>query len=256
MQYPLLLKRAFEAGINGKTWRLLRSRYMKPKCRVKVNGRLSWWAERGTSGLRLSPTLFLLVIDPLLKKLEADTLGPKIDDHAGAFAHADDVRTVAVKPPSAPVCTISGNEILPSDSAKCLGHGYFLWKIHHRSDQESTGCLLLVWCYWCIPRQSQSSLRIESCVMPVLLYNCENWLLTKYALLDKLERFQAELGRRILPSTRSMLFAWPLTFLQWLRGSWLGNWSSYAGCHQIRARLSSSSRYVYHNLERLRSKCH
>ncbi len=28
--------------------------------------------------------------------------------------------------------------------------------------------------------------------MPVLLYNCENWLLTN-ALLDKLERFQVEL---------------------------------------------------------------
>ena len=46
------------------------------------------------------------------------------------------------------------------------------------------------------------------CVMPVLLYKCENWLLT----LNKLESFQAELGRRILRLSISILFMlsdWP-----------------------------------------------
>ncbi len=55
-----------------------------------------------------------------------------------------------------------------------------------------------------------------------------------------LERFQAELGEI------TTLFAWPLTFLQWLRGSYLGNWSSYAGCHQIRVVLLLLSSQPYH----------
>ena len=37
----------------------------------------------------------------------------------------------------------------------------------------------------------------ETCVLPVLLYGCENWLLSDSDYL-KLERFQTEIGRRIL----------------------------------------------------------
>ena len=33
--------------------------------------------------------------------------------------------------------------------------------------------------------------------MPVLLYGCENWILTD-GLMEKLEKFQAELAKRIL----------------------------------------------------------
>ena len=40
----------------------------------------------------------------------------------------------------------------------------------------------------------------ESCVIPILLYDCENWFLTD-SLLAKLEAFQAEIGRRILSTT-------------------------------------------------------
>ena len=38
---------------------------------------------------------------------------------------------------------------------------------------------------------------METCVMPTLLYGAENWILDE-ACLDLLERFQAEIGRRIL----------------------------------------------------------
>ena len=38
---------------------------------------------------------------------------------------------------------------------------------------------------------------IESCVMPVLLYASENWILTE-PLLKKLEAFQGELVKRVL----------------------------------------------------------
>ena len=38
---------------------------------------------------------------------------------------------------------------------------------------------------------------LETCVMPVLLYGCENWILTD-GLMEKLEKFQAELAKRIL----------------------------------------------------------
>ena len=38
---------------------------------------------------------------------------------------------------------------------------------------------------------------IDTCIMPIFLYGCEVWVLTK-DLLQQLESFQAELGKRIL----------------------------------------------------------
>ena len=38
---------------------------------------------------------------------------------------------------------------------------------------------------------------VESCVIPVLMYGSESWTLNK-TLLNKLESFQAEVGKRIL----------------------------------------------------------
>ena len=55
----------------------------------------------------------------------------------------------------------------------------------------------------------------ETCVVPIFLYGCENWILTT-PLLDRLEAFQGEIGRRILKlslfhSTLSVRLAlrWP-----------------------------------------------
>ena len=47
-------------------------------------------------GSVLSPTLFLLVMDPLLRKLESSGLGLSVNRlFAGAYLHADDIRTLA-----------------------------------------------------------------------------------------------------------------------------------------------------------------
>ena len=45
------------------------------------------------------------------------------------------------------------------------------------------------------PLSSKSIL--DACVMPILLYGCENWLMT-HALMEKVESFQAELAKRVL----------------------------------------------------------
>lgn len=47
-------------------------------------------------GSVLSPVLFLLVMDPLLRELQASVLGLSISNfYARAFPHTDDVRTLA-----------------------------------------------------------------------------------------------------------------------------------------------------------------
>ena len=38
---------------------------------------------------------------------------------------------------------------------------------------------------------------VGACVMPILLYGCENWLMT-HALMEKVESFLAELAKRVL----------------------------------------------------------
>ena len=69
---------------------------------VRVDGSLSsmFTLECGVlQGSVLSPVLFLLIMDPLLKSLQSKALGPSIGDtYAGAFIHADDIRTILVAP--------------------------------------------------------------------------------------------------------------------------------------------------------------
>ena len=99
VHYSVLLKRLYEAGVDGRAWRLLRSWYASPKSMVRVDGSLSsmFTLERGVlQGSVLSPVLFLLIMDPLLKSLQSKALGPSIGDtYVGAFIHADDIRTIS-----------------------------------------------------------------------------------------------------------------------------------------------------------------
>ena len=53
--------------------------------------------ERGVKqGSVLSPALFLLVMDPLFRQLQASGMGPSVNNiYAGGFLRADDIRTLA-----------------------------------------------------------------------------------------------------------------------------------------------------------------
>ena len=134
-----------------------------------MNGRLSQTIclERGVlQGSILSPTLFLMVMDPLLRKLEQCSLGPCLGDlYCGAYAHADDIRTIATSRDTldkqisvveyftelnalvlnankcevvmvsntksrsdVPICTIANHLLAPSLSVKCLGH-WWSWDL-------------------------------------------------------------------------------------------------------------------------------
>ncbi len=78
VEYPVLFKRLFEVGINGKTWRVLKSWYEGAVGQVRLDGTLSeaFEVNRGVKqGSVLSPTLFLLIMNPLLQELEASGLG-------------------------------------------------------------------------------------------------------------------------------------------------------------------------------------
>ena len=88
MEYSVLLERLFEVGINGKLWRLLKNWYEEVSCYVKIDGKSSekFKVERGVrQGSILSPSLFLLVMDPLLRQLESSGLDcPSITTTWGA----------------------------------------------------------------------------------------------------------------------------------------------------------------------------
>ena len=78
VEYPVLLQRLYDVG---KLWRLLKDWYTGGHCQVRVDGncskRLS--VERGVKqGSVLSPVLFLIVMNPLLKQLQESSLGLSI----------------------------------------------------------------------------------------------------------------------------------------------------------------------------------
>ena len=65
VEYPVLLEKLYDVGVNGKMWRLLKSWYKGGSCQVKVDGKVSdrFMMERGEKqGSVLSPTLFLLIM--------------------------------------------------------------------------------------------------------------------------------------------------------------------------------------------------
>ena len=72
VEYCVLLNHLYRSGINGRTWRLIKSFYNNPCGQVKIGNRLSRVVtlQRGVKqGSVLSPMLFLLVMDSLLKDL-------------------------------------------------------------------------------------------------------------------------------------------------------------------------------------------
>jgi len=110
-------------------------------------------------------------------------------------------RSHNVTPPS---CVVEGSVIPARDVAKCLG---FWWRGDllattsvDKNIQKARGAFfhygsIGVFQGDICPLSSRSVL--ECCVLPVLLYGCENWIITE-VLWQKLESFQAGLVKRIL----------------------------------------------------------
>ena len=249
IQYPVLLKCLYESGVNGKAWRIIRSWYTSPKSMVRVNGVLSspFTLERGVlQGSVLSPVLFLLILDPLLKSLQSNGLGPSVGDtYAGDFIRADDIRTISSsqmtlqkqintvctfaanngltlnptkcevilispsKPATtAPIATLEGSGLVPQLNAKCLGY-WWCWDLSATKavDEAIKKARRAFFAFGAIgafqgqlnPISGRSI--YETCVIPTLLFGCENWVLTD-SMLHQLESFQGEIERRILKLSR------------------------------------------------------
>ena len=136
-----------------------------------------------------------------------------------------------------PECSIEGEVLPASDVGKCLGYWW-------RGDQMATRAVeenvkkarRAFFLYGGIgvfqgdlsPLSSRSV--VEACVMPIVLYGCESWILSE-ELLRRLESFQGEMGKRILglakwtsntatgvvmgwPSMRARVLVQKLCFLQ------------------------------------------
>ena len=96
-------------------------------CRVKIKEILSepFAVGRCEAGSVLSPTLFLLIVDPLLTSLQKSGVGLTVNDYfAGGFLHADDIRTLCTSIDSLEVqvlavCDFARNNFLKLNFHKC-----------------------------------------------------------------------------------------------------------------------------------------
>ena len=88
------LQRAFEypdrlyEGMNGKCRRLLKNWYEGASCQMKVKEGISepFRIGRGVKqGSVLSPALFLLIMDPLLKQLEKSGIGLSVNQEVSSM---------------------------------------------------------------------------------------------------------------------------------------------------------------------------
>ena len=256
VEFCVLLKELFHAGVKGKCWRLVKEWYTDLQSQVRVGSNLSepFPVERGIrQGSVLSPTIFNLVIDPLLSNLRYRNMGLLINGlFLGAFAHADDIRTACTNTHdlSEQVRTVNsfvssnGLQLCPEkcgivtagmsrgamdidlnlpaeDCMKCLG----IWWSADSSSRKSVDDRIckargaffahgqLGAFHGSLNPLSSRSL-IESCIIPSLMYGSESWLLNS-TLLHKLESFQAELGKRILKLPRFTANNVPLLALNW-----------------------------------------
>ena len=219
----------------------------------------SFTISRGIrQGSVLSPMLFNLVMDPLLTELREKSLGISINGlFLGAFAHADDFRTMASNMEDAseqasvvysftksrglhlclekcallpssnrltPLSLDVNNEVsLPVEkSVKCLGVWWDTTSLSSRMSvteriQKARAAFFAhgqLGAFHGLLNPLSSRSIIESCILPVLLYGSETWVLNS-SLLNLLESFQAELGRRILKLPKFASNTVPLLVLNW-----------------------------------------
>ena len=98
-EHSILLERLFEIGVNSRCWRIILNLYTSAQSKVRVNEGFSdpLSISRGVKqGSALSPLLFLIAVDPMLKTLKFKQAGLSIHGNfVGGAAHADDLRTIA-----------------------------------------------------------------------------------------------------------------------------------------------------------------
>ena len=219
----------------------------------------SFAIERGVrQGSVLSPALFLIVMNPLLQRMQQLRLGTTVHSlYAGVFAHADDIRIITsskesmelqinlilsftqerwltlnpqkcevvvmsnIKHPKEVVCHCDQQQLIPKDAAKCLGF-WWSWNLAaNTAVDEAVKKARRTFFLFGGMGAFQGELNplsgraiFETCVVPILLYGCENWILTEDMLLT-LERFQEEIGRRILKLSRFHSALVVRVLLQW-----------------------------------------
>ena len=107
-----------------------------------------------------------------------------------------------------PTAVLGNQALVPQHQAKCLGY-WWSWDLSASIavDEAIKKARRAFFAFGAMGgfqgKLNPISTRciFETCVVPVLLYGCENWILTD-SLLHKLEMFQAEIGRRMLQLSR------------------------------------------------------
>ena len=240
VEYDILLYHLYNYGINGKTFRIIKSWYTNPTCSVHLNQRTSrkYIVHRGVKQVAvLSPVLFNIIMDRLLQSLNKKPTNLTIS--IGCAAHADDIRACCVgldtvkelavnidnfaisnslklnmskteivhlSCHSLPQGTVDvySQEVEIKHDAKCLGVWWSKDLSSKRSIEENVRKArraffalgaVNVFQGSCNPLTSLSM--FITFVEPILLYGCEVWFLTE-PLTAMLDRFQAEIGKRIL----------------------------------------------------------
>ena len=148
---------------------------------------------------------------------------------------------------SAPIAVLGSQCLTPRLSAKCLGY-WWSWDLSASKavDKAINKARRAFFAFGAMgafhgqlnPISGRSI--YEACVVPVLLFGCENWVLTD-SMLHQLESFQGEIGRRILKQSLTTLggviratYCWEFTRPQFQPGI----------CHLCGAALDVS--YFHH----------
>ena len=109
--------------------------------------------------------------------------------------------------PLAPVCNLGGQALVPKDHAKCLGYWWSCdlsaSKAIDEAIKKSRRAFFAFGAFGAFHGKlnpMSGRMIFDTYVIPInfLLFGSEIWLLTDSLLLDRLEAFQGEIGRRIL----------------------------------------------------------
>ena len=172
----------------------------------------------------------------------------------GGFLHADDIRTLATSAESleaqvnlvknfaakhflklngevvvfarghqtaAPVCEVEGSVLPVGDTGRCLGVWWkgdlMATKSIEENIRKARRAFFLLGSLGSFqgdlgPLSSRSV--VETCVLPVLMYGCESWILSE-GDLKLLEAFQGEMAKRILKLPKHFSNTAAVTTLDW-----------------------------------------